>query len=201
MSTEILHDGSSPQKVFSASGPHSSAARSAGHRDIAILAIRSGKQGRYQEYTGTLRRRMNGYLSALAEFGIDLDGHRVRLVQCASTARGGRSGFMRVWKSRHRPSGLVAMNDIIAIGALDAARRLGVRVPEDLSIVGFDDIPIASLVWPPLTTVSQPLRRKGKLAAELLVNSIESKVEASHHLLPTRLVVRASVQPPSREEI
>lgn len=168
-----------------------------GHRDIAILAIRSGKQGRYQEYTGTLRRRMNGYLSALAEFGIALDGHRVRLVECASTARGGRSGFGRLWKAGHRPTALVAMSDIIAIGAMDAARKLGIRVPEDLSVVGFDDIPLASLVYPPLTTVSQPLRRRGRLAADLLVKSIESKLEPSHHVLPTRLVTRASVRPPS----
>jgi len=169
----------------------------AGHRNIAILAIRSGKRGRYQEYTGTLRRRMNGYLSALAEFGLSLDGYRVRLLECASTARGGGSAFHRMWKAGHRPTALVAMSDIIAIGAMDAARELGVRIPEDLSIVGFDDIPIASLVSPPLTTVSQPLRRKGRLAADLLVKSIESKLEPSHHVLPTRLVIRASVRPPS----
>ncbi len=168
----------------------------AGHRDIAILAIRSGKEGRYEEYSGTLRRRMAGYQAALARHGLRLDGRHVRLVECASTARGGRTGFRRVWRPPLRPTALVAMSDIIAIGAMDASRQAGVRVPDDLSIVGFDDIPMSAWVYPPLTTVFQPLREKGKLAAEMLVSHIRGELQPSHRVLPTRLVMRQSVGPP-----
>lgn len=169
-----------------------------GHRDIAILVIRSGKQGRYQEYVGTLGRRMRGYLAALGRFGLGLDGTRIRLVECASTARGGRSGFRIIWRAKSRPTAIVAMSDIIAVGVLEAAREEGVRVPEDLSIVGFDDLPLASWVNPPLTTVHQQLCRKGRLAAEMLVGHIEGEVEPLHQVLSTRLVVRKSACPPSR---
>ena len=169
----------------------------AGHRDISIVAIRSGLGSHYKEYVGTLRRRMNGYLAALEEFGLDLDGNNVRLIESPCTPNGGRRVFQRLWKVKPRPTALVAMSDIIAIGAIDAARKAGVRVPEDISMVGFDDIPLASWISPPLTTVSQPLRRKGKLAAEMLVKCIEGELEPSHHVLRTRLIVRESVCPPS----
>jgi DNA-binding LacI/PurR family transcriptional regulator len=169
---------------------------SAGHRDVTILAIRSGKEGRYREYAGTLRRRMAGYLTALSEYGLELDGNHVRLLECASTASGGRSAFQEIWKGKHRPTALVAMSDILAIGAMGAARDAGVRITEDLSIIGFDDLPISSWVNPPLTTISQPLRRKGKLAADMLVKHIEGQIEPEHLVLRTQLIVRESVGPP-----
>jgi alanine racemase len=170
---------------------------SMGHRDIAILAIRSGKQCHYHEYAGTLRSRMKGYLAAMADFGLTLDSRRIRLVECVCTAKGGQSGLRKVWKVRWRPTAIVAMSDIIAIGAMNAAHEAGVRVPDDLSIVGFDDIPSAALANLPLTTISQPRKKKGKLATELLLNYIEGKLDPTHHVLPTKLVVRKSVCPPA----
>ncbi len=168
-----------------------------GHRDIAILAIRSGKHCHYHEYAGTLRLRMKGYLAAMEEFGLSLDGRRVRLVECMCTEQGGKTGFHNVWKTRQRPTAIVAMADIIAIGAMNAAHEAGVRVPNDVSIVGFDDIPSAALVNPPLTTIAQPRRKKGKLAAEILLNYIEDRLDPTHHVLPTKLIVRKSACPPA----
>lgn len=169
----------------------------AGHRDIAILGIRSGTNGRYQEYTGTLRRRMDGYLNALAAFNLEIDQRRIQLVECASTANGGQDGFQQLWKKKNHPTAVVAMSDIIAIGVIDAARRKGIKVPEDLSVVGFDDISLSKLINPPLTTVSQPIQQKGKLAAELLVNCIKGEGRISQHILNTKLMIRASVSSPT----
>jgi DNA-binding LacI/PurR family transcriptional regulator len=169
----------------------------AGHRKIAILAIRSGKQGHYREYVGTLRNRMNGYLAALAEHGLKLDGRKVRLVECISTEKGGEAGFNKVWKSLYQPTAIVAMSDIIAIGAMKAAQQAGLSIPEELSFVGFDDIPMASLIAPGLTTVAQPLHKKGRIAAEVLVAFIGGRLDPTHRLLPTRLVPRQSILPPS----
>ncbi|MBX3064764.1 MAG: LacI family DNA-binding transcriptional regulator [Anaerolineae bacterium] len=171
----------------------------AGHREITVLAIRSGKHGHYQEYAGTLRQRMDGYLTALQEYGLTLDGKHIQLVETASTVEGGISAFQKLWKTARHPTCIVAMSDVIAMGAMHSARQAGISVPNELSIVGFDDIPFAALMTPPLTTVGQQIRQKGKLAADLLVELIEGKPsESNHHLLPTRLVLRDTVCPPMR---
>jgi len=167
-----------------------------GHREIAILAIRSGKQGHYQEYHGTLRFRMNGYLAKLAEFGLTLDRRHVRLFESVCTETGGQESFKSIWKGRWHPTAIVTMSDIIAIGVMDAAREAGLSIPEDLSIIGFDDIMLASRIYPPLTTIAQPRILKGKLAAELLLHTIEGKKDPCHQVLSTDLIVRGSVAPP-----
>jgi DNA-binding LacI/PurR family transcriptional regulator len=169
-----------------------------GHFQIAILAIRSGKQGHYREYVGTLGARVRGYLMALEEYGLSINGRTIRLLECASTEDGGIEGFQTLWKSRHHPTAIIAMSDIISIGVIKAAVAEGLHVPEDLSVVGFDDIALASLLRPSLTTVSQPSCEKGKLAANLLVKLIESSVEPSHQVLSTQLVMRETVCPPKK---
>ena len=85
----------------------------------------------------------------------------------------------------------------MAIGAIGAAGRLGLAVPADVSVVGFDDIELASHVQPPLTTVHQPIRRKGEEACRLLLAAIERRDAArpEHRLLETRLIVRGSSGP------
>jgi alanine racemase len=170
-----------------------------GHRDIAILGIRSGKEGRFKEYTGTLHRRMNGYVKALAAYDLEIDQKRIQLIECSSTTHGGQEGFQQVWKKKNSPTAVVAMSDVIAMGVIYAAKQKGLRIPEDLSVVGFDDIYTSRLINPELTTVSQPIRAKGKLAAELLVKFIRGESGPLHHILKTKLVIRASVSPPSKK--
>jgi DNA-binding LacI/PurR family transcriptional regulator len=165
-----------------------------GHRDIRILAIRSGKEGHYEEYHGTLHYRMNGYLAALAEYGLTLDRKRIRLTEAVCTEDGGAESFTAIWKGHHRPTAIVSMSDIMAIGALNAAREAGVA-PQELSMVGFDDIPMAASVNPALTTVAQPHCKKGQLAAELLLKTINGDGDTTHYVLPTELVLRKSVFP------
>jgi DNA-binding LacI/PurR family transcriptional regulator len=168
-----------------------------GHREILILAIRSGKHGKFEQYAGTLRDRIQGYRAALKAQGLDLDGRKVRLMECSSTEKGGRAVFRRVLRSKWRPTAVVAMSDIIAIGVMREAIEAGLRVPGDLSIVGFDDLPLSTWVNPPLTTVAQPLCKKGRLAAEILLKTIEGQSDPRHHVLPTKLVARKSVAFPS----
>jgi DNA-binding LacI/PurR family transcriptional regulator len=94
------------------------------------------------------------------------------------------------------------MSDVLALGALQAAAELGVAVPDQLSVVGFDDSPAAELATPPLTTVAQPHAEKGRLAAEWLIRAIErgrpSRGRRRRAILPTELVVRGSTAPPGR---
>jgi alanine racemase len=88
------------------------------------------------------------------------------------------------------------MSDILAIGALDAAAMHHVRLPKDLSIAGFDDLPDARHVRPALTTVRQPVEEKGRLAADMLVAALTDDSGVAHHVLPTELVIRQSVIAP-----
>jgi len=167
-----------------------------GHRRIAILGIRSGHHGDYRKYAGTLQRRVAGYARALAEVGLSLEDPDVRLVECECDAEGGDAGFRAVWQSRWQPTAIVAMADIIAIGVLRAARELNVPVPEDVSLIGYDDIEASSLTCPALTTIRQPAVAKGRTAARLLIRWIEDAAFTAEHVtLPVELVVRESFAP------
>ena len=167
-----------------------------GHRDVGILGIRSPQRGRWTQYVGTLRRRMSGYGRALAEVGLGMDSPYVRLTECDVSEEGGRAGFGRLWKRASRPTALVAMGDLIAVGALEAALDAGLDVPRQLSVVGFDDIPESRWVRPALTTVHQPVREKGRVAAELLIDLLRGMAAPRHIMLETRLVERHSVASP-----
>jgi alanine racemase len=168
-----------------------------GHRDIGILGIRSPQRGQWQKYVGTLKRRMTGYVRALAEAGLGMDSAGVRLTESDVSEEGGRAAFGRLWKRGRRPTALVAMGDLIAVGALEAALQAGVVVPGDLSIIGFDDIPEARWVSPALTTVRQPAREKGCVAAELLIGLLSGAAAPCQIKLETQLVKRQSVAPAS----
>jgi len=93
---------------------------------------------------------------------------------------------------RNRPTGLLAMSDMSAVGVLSAAQTAGLRVPIDLSVVGFDDLPLAAWTNPPLTTVRQPIVDKGRIAARMLIERMNGRAVDSPAPLKTTLVVRAS---------
>jgi LacI family transcriptional regulator len=96
------------------------------------------------------------------------------------------------------PSAIFAFNDMLAIGALHAARVRGVRVPEALSVVGFDDTFEASIVTPTLTTVRQPLAEMGRMAVALLVRLLgNQRIDALHVELETKLIIRESTAGPA----
>lgn len=170
---------------------------SLGHRNFGILTLRSG----HDDFTGPLTPqrqsaisyevtadRLNGYLNALAEAGIDPDA--IPIYEPRSTRDGGREGALWLLSQQPRPTALLAMSDVLAFGAIDAANELGIRVPEDLSIVGFDGIDSAATMDPPLTTVEQPLREKGVLAARMLLSP--EHFESNTMTLPTKLIVRST---------
>jgi len=167
-----------------------------GHRRIAIVAFDSGKEGRWQEYTGTLRWRLSGYLEALANVGLSLAEPDVQLLECENSIEGGAKAFCQLWQAHPHPTVVVAMSDIIALGVMSAAREQGLEVPKDLSVIGYDDIPEAQRANPPLTTVRQPIVEKGEQAAELLVETLQGQPISKHCTLPTELIVRASVAAP-----
>jgi LacI family transcriptional regulator len=101
---------------------------------------------------------------------------------------------------RPLPTAIFASNDLSAFGAMDAVREAGLRIPEDISIVGFDDIPQASVVYPKLTTVRQPLEQMGRVAVKMLLEQIENPGRPPRRVtLATQLVIRDSCAPRQTE--
>ena len=137
--------------------------------------------------------RESGYRDALTSAGVPIDEALIQLG--AFDPDVARHAAHRLLTMPDRPTAIFAANDLSAITAMQAAADLGLRVPDDLSVVGFDNVPESALATPPLTTVEQPIRQMGQRAMELLVRLIrEESVESNHIRLATRLVERQSTR-------
>ncbi len=156
-----------------------------GHRRVATVAGPPGL------LTGD--PRLSGYTAALADAGVRYDSRLV--VRSDHTRAGGKEATLQLLRlpERRRPTAVFCANDLMAIGALDAAREVGLTVPTDLAVVGFDDIEAASLVTPALTTVRTPSFDIGQAAADLLLERLAGSTAAPRRIVvPTRLIERAS---------
>jgi LacI family transcriptional regulator len=181
--------------------PAVSAAHAAG-ADQAMKHLLSIGHTRIAAITGprgmkATEDRRRGYYAALATAGLvpnpelEVDGN--------FEISGGVSAAQQLLDLSEPPTAIFAFNDNMAIGAMQEARARAVRVPEDLSIVGFDDLEEAAIVTPALTTIRQPLAEMGRIAVSLLMRLLENqRLEALHVELGTRLVVRDSTAPPAR---
>ncbi len=142
--------------------------------------------------TTSVRDRCAGYRHALETYGLPCDNSSIVQLPWAGAPEA-VVRYAAFLAQPDRPSAIFAVNDDIALLLMQTAQRSGVRVPEDLAIVGFDDLNFAAHVNPPLTTVSQPRMDVGLRAGNLLINRIEGQGGPKKHIeLPTSLVVRAS---------
>jgi LacI family transcriptional regulator len=138
--------------------------------------------------------RLAGYSSALRKAGIELD--ETLITHCAFSYDAGRQVASDLLDRPDRPTAIFAASDEVALGVMEEARRRSIRIPEDLSVVGFDDTFVASRSAPPLTTVAQPLLEMGRVATRSLAQMINNDVVSTRHIeLATRLVVRDSTAP------
>ncbi len=163
-----------------------------GHRDLRIFTFETPYGHLEYVYYGVGGRRMRGYRRAFEEAGLGWE--EALLHPTVATIEGGARSFTAAWESGLRPTAVLAVSDAMAIGIVQAAGALGLDVPGDLEVVGFDDVPLASLVSPALSTVHQPIEEKGRTAAELLVEALESARAAHHVLLETALVLRETTR-------
>ncbi|WP_027799670.1 LacI family DNA-binding transcriptional regulator [Paraburkholderia dilworthii] len=138
------------------------------------------------------RQRQQGYLDALTEAGITpLDGWRMNLNSLDYEA--GASAAATLMLPPDAPTAIFAVSDTLATGVLHGLRSIGKRVPDDVAVVGFDDISIAAQIDPPLTTIAQPMRELGETAARLLLQRLANPLaNVPGVLLPHRLVIRGS---------
>jgi alanine racemase len=164
-----------------------------GHRELLVLSMEPSAAS--DDADSVMARRMRGYRMAIGEYNVRLRPDNVRVAP--ATFEGGEEAFLNAWRAGLRPTAVLSMSDAAAAGVLQAARQLGLRVPDELSVVGFDDLPLTRFTDPPLTTVHQPVRRKGEEAARMLLGSLADGGSRSgeHRVLETRLVVRRSTAP------
>ena len=162
-----------------------------GHREIGIISALPLDEG--------MADREAGFLDRLRAVGMAVDRTAVPTMYGDHQIEGGRRATLDLLDHAPRLTAIFALNDLMALGAIDAVRSTGRNVPRDVSIVGFDDIPYAALSNPPLTTVGQPISQLGERAADLLLRVIDDGISAveessveTNLLLPNKLIVRES---------
>lgn len=167
-----------------------------GHRDIAIISVEDSS-------ATSAGQRLAGFKDAIEEAGLDFNG--VPIVPGNFTYQSGYSAATQLLSQTKHPSAILCFNDRMAMGAVQCIQASGLHVPEDITVVGFDNIPDAEYFSPPLTTVAQPGKKMGVRAATLLFDLITAKSsQKSKHqgfppeIHPTELVIRASASAPKR---
>ena len=155
-----------------------------GHRNVAVitgpLSYRSAVE------------RTEGFVEAVASHGVTIP--KSRILEAGYTFESGVAATDRLLSEPERPTAIFAENDEMAAGAYKAALRAGLKIPRDLSVVGFDDSPLASRLWPPLTTVRRHTRDTGRIAATMLIRPDSGTVQSAS--VRPHLIVRDSCQPP-----
>lgn len=176
--------------VDNAGGAASAVAHLAGlgHRRIATIA------GPPSSTPG--RERLEGFLRGLEAAGLQPAQDHVE--RCDFREAGGAAAMGRLWSLPVRPTAVFVANNQMTLGALGWLRRAGVRVPDDVSIIGFDDHAFSDLLDPPLTVIDRPMEEQGAAAMELLLDRLTGggPAEPRRIVLPTSLVVRRSCAPP-----
>lgn len=166
-----------------------------GHRDIVLLSGPSGggagfvEGGTMSDVSRVVRDRLDGFHTAFDAYHVAWAGVR-RFVAEGNTPAAARRAAAQVLTASRLPTAVLALNDQLALAVIEEAAHRSIEVPHALSVVGFDDVPRASVVTPGLTTVRQPLFEKGRLALRMLRDDSLGAV-----VLPTELVVRGSTAP------
>jgi DNA-binding LacI/PurR family transcriptional regulator len=157
-----------------------------GHRRIAYIGDRNGRQSDTERFAG--------YRYALD--AADLPFEPELVFHGDGNPEGGMEGIARLLALPHPPTAVFCYDDMTAIGALRQIRKLGRRVPDDISLVGFDDLPVVQYGDPPLTTVRQPMQQMGRLAMETLLDILGGSKSNHNIKVPGELIVRESTAPP-----
>jgi DNA-binding LacI/PurR family transcriptional regulator len=155
-----------------------------GHESIGLI------MGPYSK-VGRVRRRLEGFQTAMVKKGLEIDPELI--IEKEPTLQNGQDAMNQLLDHSRKPTGVFAASDVLAIGALKAAKERGLQVPQDISIAGHDDIDFAAYTDPPLTTVRVSGYEIGRLAVEVLLSKIENNKGPVHrHCLETHLVIRKS---------
>jgi len=158
-----------------------------GHRDFAIMVG-------FQKDNDRVKDRVAGALDAIAARRIATTAPVV--VEEPYSIEGGREGLRRILGTTPGPTAIICGSDVLAFGAIIECDSMGVAVPQQVSITGFDDLEFAAHLRPPLTTIRVPAAEMGRRAGELLIARIGGQPHAAHYPLETNLILRRSTAPP-----
>lgn len=186
------HDAQSPRPSIGFDNRRAMAGLAArvlalGHRHVGVISAERAHNDR-------ARDRARGVADAMAAAG--LCPSDIALVETTYAIESGAAAFAGLMARDPRPTAVICGNDVLAVGALQTARQMGLRVPADVSITGFDDIELATVVTPPLTTVHVPHREMGRRAAQLLVSMVGGTPAGRGICLDTGLRLRGTLGPP-----
>ncbi|TVY08470.1 LacI family DNA-binding transcriptional regulator [Paenibacillus cremeus] len=157
-----------------------------GHRRIAMIAEDMSEM--------SSRERVRGCRQAMLDAKVEPD--EALIVVGGFAVESGKAAMDRLLEQDHKPTAVFACNDVLAIGAIQSARQHGLQVPKELSVIGFDNTVLATIVDPPLTTIAQPIQDIGRQVVDLLVEEIKGeKALKQRVLLMPQLVVRSSCAP------
>ncbi|WP_435924212.1 LacI family DNA-binding transcriptional regulator [Paenibacillus sp. DYY-L-2] len=154
-----------------------------GHREIAHI-------GGGDSFAG--RKRHAGYLQAMESLGLPIQSEHIIQGSYDYTVETGKMAMERLLQASVRPTAVFAAGDNLAVGAMMTLKKQGLRVPEDISIIGFDDIEMAKYLTPQLTTVRQDTYALGSKAADMLISSIEGGERTPSAMIPVELMIRES---------
>jgi len=158
-----------------------------GFRDIAVILAPQG--------LSTARERWLGIRDTLSQVGLSLPEHRVAHVDRMSAENGKQAAQRLLAAAPSRPEVIICVNDLVAVGAIQACRDAGLSVPSDISVSGYNDIPLVDIIDPPLTTVRMNLHDIGKEAGELMLEQFGAESDAPKTLrIASQLVLRASLR-------
>ena len=158
---------------------------SLGHQRIAYVGSPARRH--------SSQMRQKGYERALAEAGLNIEPDLIVTPRGAKDVTVGAEALRALWPLR--PTAIQAYNDLTAIGVMISARKMGIRIPEDISLVGFDDIDVTEFVTPPLTTVHQPREAMGRAAMQMALDILQEKT-VRNRILACKLVIRDSTAVP-----
>ena len=141
----------------------------------------------------TTQERLAGYRDSLAAQGVDYDARLIGVAR--STVRHAIEATVALCGGAGRPTAMITMDSVMTQGALLGLRSLGLRIPEDVSLIGFDDFDLATFTDPPITVIAQPTGEIGPLAAELLLARLVNRALPPRQVcFPMRLISRGSVR-------
>ena len=156
-----------------------------GHREVAVI-------GGHRDYSETARLRHQGCVQTFREHAVPFDESRYETARF--TFDGGYRAAKTLLERNPDMTALFAMSDVMALGAIRAMADAGKRVPEDISVIGFDGLQIGEYTLPRLSTIAQSVQQLAELSVYLLLQGIEKGMEARHEVIPVRLLLRESVR-------
>ncbi|MCD6408312.1 substrate-binding domain-containing protein, partial [bacterium] len=154
---------------------------SLGHKKIAFISSLLGS---------SIKERMDGYRKAMEENGIKIRDNWIKIPNLPDMKTGYRETF-ELLEGKEKPTAIFCAHDLIAMSCLQALNEMRVKIPEEISVLGFDNLPLSSLSHPPLTTISQNFKAIGEKAVEVLIEKVEGKnLKVRRYKIPAKLKIR-----------